>query len=257
MNDERDIGQIEELLRQAAVDLRDAYPPTPPIAASVRRLLSRRRFAPVVQQRVRVIVRAVALATAAFVVVLLISPDAREAVARFFGLETVRIERLATPIPTATTQPDAQPALDLAGQTTLADARARSRFEVRLPGYPPDIGLPQRVYVQEFGREYNHAQQVILVYANFAVFEARGIVYQKSIDSGTVVEEVTVDGRDALWLSGAVHMIQVRDASGQVSVDFVRFVGGNVLAWEAGGVTYRIETKLTLEEALKIAESIR
>jgi len=32
VNDERDIGQIEELLRQAAVDLRDAYPPTPPIA---------------------------------------------------------------------------------------------------------------------------------------------------------------------------------------------------------------------------------
>jgi hypothetical protein len=32
---------------------------------------------------------------------------------------------------------------------------------------------------------------------------------------------------------------------------------GGTLVWEADGVTYRLETRLTLEEAIRIAESLR
>jgi len=35
-----------------------------------------------------------------------------------------------------------------------------------------------------------------------------------------------------------------------------RLVNGHVLIWENGEVTYRLETDLSMEEAVKIAESL-
>ena len=35
-----------------------------------------------------------------------------------------------------------------------------------------------------------------------------------------------------------------------------RLVEGNVLLWEQDGVTYRLETELPLDEAIKVAESL-
>ena len=259
MNDDRDLERIEQLLRQAAADVREAYPPTPPIAASVRRQLQAHRRAPLGRPRLRLLFRAAAVALAAFVALLAISPGVREAVARFFGLDTVRIQFVATPpAPTGrpTSQPTIQPVSELAGQTSLADARAQARFAVRLPAYPAGLGQPIRAYFQDFEREFRGAQQVILVYPDFTLYEAEGVIYQKSVAEATVVEEVEVGGRPGLWLTGAAHIVQVRDASGELSLDFRR-VEGSVLAWEADGITYRIETQLPLSEALKIAESMR
>ncbi len=253
VNNEHDLERIEKLLRQAATDLRDDYPPTPPIAAWVRRELVRRRT-PVRRLRVRLI-RAVAFAAAAFVALLLISPDVREAVARFFGLETVRIERVATPpAPTGTPfdQQTIQPTRELAGLTTLSQARTQARFDVRLPGYPPGIGTPRRVYFQDFG----FGQQVILAYPDFVLFEAEGIIYGKGVGGGTVVEEVEVAGQYALWLSGSPHLIQIQNPDGSYREETARLVDGNVLAWQVDQVTYRLETTLPLEEALRIAESL-
>jgi hypothetical protein len=36
-----------------------------------------------------------------------------------------------------------------------------------------------------------------------------------------------------------------------------REIAANVLIWEAGAVTYRLEGELTLEQALEIAESLQ
>jgi len=40
------------------------------------------------------------------------------------------------------------------------------------------------------------------------------------------------------------------------SVDVTRLVTGHVLVWAEGGVTYRLESDLDLEEAMRIAESL-
>jgi len=261
--DEHARDTLESLLRQAASDLSPVYPPTPPIAAVVHRQLSARRRTPAARARIRLI-RAVAVAAAIFVALLLVSPDVREAVARFFGLETVRIERVATLPPASVSPPTATPAgevtpastsqsatpqpADPFGLTTLAEARAQARFEIGLPG----SDLPARVYLQDLA----FAQQVILIYPDFTIYEAEGAVYRKIIGSSTLVEEVKVGGQPGLWLAGGEHMIQIQSPSGELIIDFRR-VEGNVLAWEDGGTTYRIETKLSLEEALRIAESIR
>lgn len=270
MNDERDFERLEQLLRQAANDARDAFPPTPPLAASVHRQLAEHR-APAPRLRLRLI-RVAALALAAFVVLMLISPGVREAVARFFGLNTVRVEFVTTPpAPTPSVQPTSQPSNEptlrptrtptptpaLAGLTTLADARSKAKIDIRVPAYPADLGEPKPVYFQDFGRDFDGAQQVILVYPDFVLYEAQGIIYQKSIYDATTVEETKVGGKQALWLTGAAHLVQVQDTSGRAYVDFTRIVKGKVLAWEANGVTYRIETELPLDEAIRIAESIR
>jgi hypothetical protein len=263
MEDDRDLERIERLLRQAASDLEGEYPPTPPIAAAVRRELENRRRRPISPLGGRLI-RAAALAAAALALLLLISPDARQAVARFFGLETVRIERIATvPAPTArppqtagegrpTGQPAIQPSPELAGLTTLADAQAKAKFDIRLPAYPPDLGQPQAVYLQQFG----FGQQVILVYPDFALFQAEGVIYSKGVGDGAVIEEVKVGGQDALWLSGSPHILLIERPDGSKLESEGRIVDGNVLAWQAGPITYRLETNLPLDEARRIAESL-
>jgi hypothetical protein len=111
------------------------------------------------------------------------------------------------------------------------------------------------VYFQDFGRDFGFTQQVILVYPQFTLYESENAIYEKSIQSATVIEEVQVDAQPGLWLTGGEHLIQLRNAQGELLIDF-RKVSGNVLAWESGGVTYRIETTLSLEEVLQIAESM-
>jgi hypothetical protein len=75
-----------------------------------------------------------------------------------------------------------------------------------------------------------------------------------------LVEETTVNGRRAIW---AVGPYPLRFSSG--SLDFVRLVDGHVLIWTVGdtlapgasaGVTYRLETDLSREEAVRMAESL-
>lgn len=260
MNDDRDLERIEQLLRQAAADVREAYPPTPPIAVSVRRQLQAHRRAPLRQPRLRLLFRAAAVALAVFVALLAISPGVREAVARFFGLDTVRIQFVATPpapseVPVTAAPdnaPSSQPALHLAGLTTFDEARARAKFSVRLPGYPPQLGQPQRVYLQDFG----FGRQVILVYPDFALFESEGVIYGKGVGEGSVIQETTVAGQYALWLSGSPHIVQVESPDGSYREESARLIDGNVLAWKVDDITYRLETKLALDEAARIAESL-
>jgi hypothetical protein len=67
----------------------------------------------------------------------------------------------------------------------------------------------------------------------------------------TQVEEPMVNGRQAFWLQGG-HFLQLADGRNENLL----FVEGNVLLWSVGDVTYRLESGLSLEEALRIAESL-
>jgi len=63
---------------------------------------------------------------------------------------------------------------------------------------------------------------------------------------------VTIDGAKGLWIQGGVLMADAGDP-------FWTYArrSGNVLVWEAGGVTYRMESNLPLNDALAIAESLQ
>jgi hypothetical protein len=65
------------------------------------------------------------------------------------------------------------------------------------------------------------------------------------------IEETDVNGQRAIW---AVGPYPLRLQNGDL--DFTRLIDGNVLIWTDGDVTYRLETNQTLDEAIKIAESL-
>jgi hypothetical protein len=61
-----------------------------------------------------------------------------------------------------------------------------------------------------------------------------------------------VNGRPALWTTGP-YILRLRGGD----MDSRRLIEGHVLIWEQGPLTYRLETDLELEEAVKIAESLK
>ena len=79
--------------------------------------------------------------------------------------------------------------------------------------------------------------------------------FQKSIDSGTRVETVSVNGRQGFWIDGVPHFFFYVDGNG-VTQDETRRLVGKVLIWTHGDLTLRLETSLSRDEAISIASSI-
>jgi hypothetical protein len=79
--------------------------------------------------------------------------------------------------------------------------------------------------------------------------------FGKLVDGGTTVDQVLVHGAPAFWLGGAPHVFMFETGRRDLVEDETRLTG-NVLIWEADGVTFRLESNLNLEESLKIAESL-
>ena len=80
---------------------------------------------------------------------------------------------------------------------------------------------------------------------------------QKQVGPGSQTAGVSVRGATGLWITGARHEIIYRDpTSGQI-VAKSRRLAGNVLIWEAGGVTYRLEGGRTVADARAVARNLR
>jgi Domain of unknown function (DUF4367) len=214
----------------------------------------------------RVAVAAV-LVTVIFSSTLVFSPTARHAVAGWLGLRGEKITVVNTPPPTTPLALGA--GLNLGEEVTLAEARAAVPFDILVPT-PPPLGLPDEVYL----REGNIADQVTLLYRERAglpkaAFTGAGLlitefraridtefVLNKLIYMGTAVEPVTVNGERGFWISGEPHEIAYVDHDRSQVFDRVR-LSGNVLVWEHGDVTIRLEADISKEEALRIAASVR
>ena len=252
------------------------YPPTPNVTASVSwTSLSQAKRRPVRGLSTRL---AWALAILLIVVSgLLAVPPVRAQILEFMQIGAIRIflgEPSATPTsrataaapssgaglpappPTAVPQVTATPLasfLSLAGETTLAEARTQAGFPVRLPNHPEDLGAPDLVFLQDLS-----GPAVLLVWLESGNEEeieisllemGPGTFAGKSVPE--VIQETNVDGHAALWTEGP-HLLQFK--SGYQMVNLV--VKGNVLIWEEGGITYRLESDRSLGEAVKIAESL-
>lgn len=273
-----DSNQEWEARLQATARTLD-YPATPDIAGAVRQRLELESARPRAPYR--------RLAWAAVAVLLVLSglmavPQVRAAVLRALRLGAVEIlleEPTPTvtkpyPTPTATvpstvtaavpTAPTPGPSptplssvLELAGETTLAEAQARTNFRIRLPTYPPNLGPPDRVFLQDLA-----GPVVVLAWLDPDQLDrvrlslhqlAPGTFAQKV--QPQVIEETSVNGGPALWAEGP-HLLQFR-RDDQLIYEPRRLVKGHVLIWAEGEITYRLETDLPLEEAVRIAESLR
>jgi hypothetical protein len=175
---------------------------------------------------------------------------------------TVTSERVpVTATPRASATPSVQP-FTVCCEMTLEQARDRAHFELLLPSGE----LPSKVYYQQI---FDEGEQVVMVFGDPAsprmtFYQAQRWVYGKLIGKmiagGTVIGETQVNGERALWFSGAPHVVLMLDRSGRPVYETARTVGANTLVWETGdpdlGIIYRLETKLDLEQAVRIAGSL-
>ncbi|HEX8682911.1 MAG TPA: hypothetical protein VF707_11390, partial [Ardenticatenaceae bacterium] len=158
----------------------------------------------------------------------------------------------ATPVPRTA-------ALGLVGETTLDEAQREAGFPVRLPTYPADLGPPDQVFLQDLD-----GAVVVLVWLDptdprevrLSLHQLANTTFAEKGEPESI-ERTTVHGRPAIWSEGP-YVLQFRRADGTY-MGLQRLVTGNVLIWqeEDGGVTYRLETDLPLDEARRIAESLR
>ncbi len=241
------------------------YPKTPNIAASVRSRLdnearSHTIAASFIERLRAAMARPVLRAAAAVLVVVavviasaLVVPQSREALADFFGLSHVKVEIgpvLGPPPPILSPGSFAEPA-------TIASAQATVDFEIRLPVADGARMAPDAVYVEV---RSPGAEVVIAVYEeeDFDLYQsANGFFGKGGIPSSDVLLETDVHGSEASWISRGGHLASSLDDQGRVVVETLRSVERATLLWEEMGVTYRLETSLSLEEAVRIAESLR
>jgi hypothetical protein len=274
MVDEPNFTKLENALIDAGRSIE--YPVTPDLALRVRLQLQADRSRRLVRPRLRLrpafsIIIAIVLALA----LLLAIPETRAVIAQLLGLRSIHIievtptPKMARVTPPPTPTPGVVP-FNQCCPSSLPEAQRRAGFKILVP---PDES-PSQVFFQDqiFGAG-SDAQQVVLVFGDphhprFVLYEARSWVYEKvvgifakQVDAGTVITETQVNGQRALWLTGAPHILVTLDQSGNPILDTERPVNANTLAWEVGtidtGVTYRLETALGLEEAIKFAESLQ
>jgi hypothetical protein len=251
-------------LEQRLADLRDevAWPPTPDLAAAVAARVAADprpahgpagRNGPVAPgrppRRLRPqVALAVLVVAATLLATLAAAPGVRARIADWLGIGAVRIERVER-------LPDVDPAagLGLGNRTTLAAARR----EVRVP--VPTVralGAPDAVYVDR----RTAGGSATLVYRPRAALPAAspGIgalltvlpggdpsVVKKLLGSGTSVEGVDVDGGFGVFISGAAHVVGPPDR-----------LAGNTVLWVRGATTYRLESALGRDDALRLARSV-
>jgi hypothetical protein len=245
------------------------YPRTPDIAGSVTARLRRSPHPRFVSRRLAWSLTAILILLSS----LMLIPPARAAILEFIQIGIVRIFR-AEPTPvtppqqefpstmvpmTATPAAAPEPLLPilerLAGERSLEDAQQLVDYPILLPSYPLDLGVPDRIFVQDAD-----GAMTILIWIDPAQ-PSQVLMSLHMIPPGSWavekmdparVQETTVNGQRAIW---AVGPYPVRFSNGDL--DFVRLVDGHVLIWTDGEVTYRLETELDLEEAIKIAVSLK
>jgi hypothetical protein len=198
---------------------------------------------------------------------LALSPTARRAVAGWLGLRGVRIQ--FTPTPTTSAPPlPLGTGLNLGEKMSLAEAQARVPFHIVVP-HARDLGSPDAVYLRT---GYFDPQVTLLWHARPGLPKARetgeGLLlteFRASIDANlikkviseaTTFQAVKVNGGQGFWIAGAPHTLMFVDQNGDVLPDTVR-LAANVLLWEQGDLTLRIEGKVTKEQALRIAATVR
>jgi hypothetical protein len=205
---------------------------------------------------------AAALVLALFAGSLLAFPSVRETVADWLGVRGIGI----TIVPTLSPVPTNYRSLIIGRPASLEEARAAVAWPVLVPE-DALLGPPDEVYVDLSHR----GGAVSLVWgarpglptasmtgAGLLLTEFRGSIneqfFQKFVGPGSTIERVHVGDRIGYWISGAPHEVVVLDPSGEPVFDTIR-LAGNVLMWEDGELTLRMESELGKDDALRVAAS--
>jgi len=210
-------------------------PPERDLAPAVRARIGARRPRPgrlVLALSLLVVAVAVAFAV----------PPARSAILRWLGLGNARIEFVDRLPDVRTRRP-----LDLGVRVSLDTARKSVRYHVltsKLLGKPNDVHL--------------RFDQVAFVYGDhkLVALQSEGTFFTKEVGPLTHVDRFRMDGAEAIWVSGARHFFGYVDANGQSRAAQL-YLAGNVLIWQRGSLTLRLEGKVSRAEAMRLVRSFR
>ena len=219
---------LEQSLRALAAQVE--WPATPDVAGRLELVPPRGR------RRRRLVLVAIAAALLAIAIAFAVAP-ARSSILRFLHLGGVTVERVSV-LPPAEQRPLAA---DLGSPVGAARARAILGGPLRLP---PVAGAPAL---------YERDGTVSALLADpepLLLTETAFTGLMKKLSATSEVESVEVEpGVEGLWIAGPAHVF--------FGPDLPPRLAANVLLWEQGGVTYRLEGRsLTKERALELARAV-
>jgi hypothetical protein len=187
------------------------------------------------------------------------------------GLRLILGEPPATPPPSV--EPSRTPppgplgsALSLGNLVQLDEVETLTGLPPRLPS-DPAVGPPDAVYVDRFRNN-----QVAFVWAESDALPTTsepgiGLIlmrfdghpdnglFEKILGQGVSAQPVRVGGEDGFWISGDPHFFFYRTTDGTIIEDGRRWVG-DALIWSDGTTTFRLETSLGRDAAIRLAESL-
>jgi len=171
-------------------------------------------------------------------------PPARSGILRFFHLQGASIEYVDR-LPDVRTAP-----LDLGVPISLGAARRTAGFR---PLASDLLGRPDEVTWDGGFLWYRYGGTRLLV-SQFRASTRIDLV-KKVVERDTMITPVTVHGQPGYFIAGGTHFLYLAP-DGVVRQEPVR-LGRQVLLWQHGPLTVRLEGDLTIREALRIARSFR
>jgi hypothetical protein len=213
------------------------FPPERDLAPAVRARLTAR------PQRRRTLVLVLAAALLAIAVAFAV-PPARSAILRFFHLQGVTIE-VVDELPQVKTGP-----LELGRPISLAAARRTAGFR---PLTSDLLGDPDRVTWdgRQLWLRYGETRLLVSEFRDGEV----SVFIKKVAGPGTTITPVVVNGSQGYFISGAEHFVY-QQPNELIREERVR-LARDVILFEAGPLTVRIEGDLTRAQGLRIARSFR
>lgn len=186
------------------------------------------------------------------------------ATAAVFAIRGVEIRVLPTPPIVPSIAPGEN--LALGEPVTITEVQARVEFPVLVPaalGNPDRVFLDRAipggrvtlVYLPRAGLPRDPRTGLGMILTEF-VGSPDGEFLVKEAGPGTTIERVEVGGVPGFWIEGEPHAVLYRDRGGQPLPDNIR-LAGNVLLWQVGDLTLRLEADISRSQAIRIAESVR
>jgi hypothetical protein len=242
---------LEQFIERIAASA--VYPATPALRSRVIAAIARPDASPSRTTRRPALVIAAFAMMALGLVIALALPSSRSAIADFFGVEGSKIERLPTPAPGVTPTPLPPPSdpASIATPVSLDEAERRVGFR---PAAPRDAGDPRAVYLKTYAEVDNVA---ILRFEDYDLWEMRprDVRFGKGLPEGVVERDTTVGGRPGYWIEGGPHIVYLFDDR-DVLPGSERTVTRDTLIWRTDFALYRMETTLSLADAILIAGTL-
>jgi len=226
-------------LETALFDLgaRIEYPDTPPLAPVLPTPSRRRPWS-----RWRVL----AVVIAALVVVVLVFPGTRQAMADLFGIGSVQIDVIdSLPEAAAVREPSGQ-------NVSLEEAEGLVEYAILTPVRSPDVvyvdlTVPGGMVTLGYGESRLYITQIPA--------EVDGEAVRKLVLPETEVVPVTVGDEPGFWIEGSGHALVIIDREGGIVEDSAR-LAADTLLFTDDGLTVRIEGQMSLDQAMAIASQL-